>query len=166
MASVTLLKANLRDIGAFQVRRILPAARRQSVGPFLFFDHFGPMDVAPGAGHDVRPHPHIGLSTVSYVFEGAIVHRDSIGAVQRIEPGAVKMAVLDGGDSVSIRAAQPSRLVLIGGEPLDGHRFIWWNFVSSRRERIEAAAEQWAQRAFDPIPGDDEERIPLPEKRL
>lgn len=76
------------------------------------------------------------------------------------------MAVLEGGGKVTIRAAPPARLVLIGGEPLDGHRFIWWNFVSSRRERIAEAAEQWERRAFEPIPGDDAERIPLPEKRL
>jgi redox-sensitive bicupin YhaK (pirin superfamily) len=71
------------------VRRLLPAAERRSIGPFVFFDHFGPIDVAPGAHHDVRPHPHIGLATLTYLFEGAIMHRDSTGVVQRIEPGAV-----------------------------------------------------------------------------
>ena len=79
-----------RDLGGgFMVRRLLPSADRRAVGPFVFFDHFGPIDVAPGANHDVRPHPHIGLATLTYLFEGAIMHRDSTGVVQRIEPGAV-----------------------------------------------------------------------------
>ena len=71
------------------MRRLLPSAQRQAVGPFLFFDHFGPVTAQPGDDHDVRPHPHIGLATVTYLFEGAMLHRDSIGAVQRIEPGAI-----------------------------------------------------------------------------
>ena len=75
--------------GGFIVRRLLPAAQRQSIGPFVFFDHFGPLDVTPGASHDVRPHPHIGLATVTYLFEGAVMHRDSLGSSQRIEPGAI-----------------------------------------------------------------------------
>src|SRR5204863_7601118 len=75
--------------GGFMVRRLLPQADRGGVGPFVFFDHFGPLDVPAGAHHDVRPHPHIGLATLTYLFEGAIVHRDSTGVVQRIEPGAV-----------------------------------------------------------------------------
>jgi len=79
-----------KDLGdGFMVRRLLPAADRRAVGPFVFFDHFGPIDVAAGAHHDVRPHPHIGLATLTYLLEGAIVHRDSTGIVQRIEPGAV-----------------------------------------------------------------------------
>jgi len=84
------ISGKLRDLGGgFVVRRVLPSATRQAVGPFLFFDHFGPIDVEPGANHDIRPHPHIGLATVTYLFEGAIVHRDSLGSVQRIEPGAI-----------------------------------------------------------------------------
>ncbi len=78
-----------RDLGGFEVRRVLPAAGRQMVGPFIFFDHIGPADFAPGHGIDVRPHPHIGLATVTYLFEGALVHRDSLGCVQTIEPGDV-----------------------------------------------------------------------------
>src|SRR6476646_2980990 len=85
-----LFKPHDKDLGGgFVVRRVLPAAARQSVGPFLFFDHLGPIDAEPGANHDVRPHPHIGLATVTYLFEGAMVHRDSLGSVQRIEPGAI-----------------------------------------------------------------------------
>ncbi len=84
------IEGKLRDLGGgFVVRRVLPSSARQAVGPFLFFDHFGPIDVAPGASHDVRPHPHIGIATVTYLFEGAIMHRDSLGCVQRIEPGAI-----------------------------------------------------------------------------
>ncbi len=84
------IRGKLRDLGGgFVVRRVLPSAARQGVGPFVFFDHFGPIDVAPGANHDVRPHPHIGIATVTYLFEGTIVHRDSLGFVQRIEPGAI-----------------------------------------------------------------------------
>jgi hypothetical protein len=77
--------------GGFMVRRLLPSARRQAVGPFVFFDHFGPVTSRPGDNHDVRPHPHIGLSTVTYLFEGAMMHRDSTGVVQRIEPGAINL---------------------------------------------------------------------------
>ena len=73
------------------VRRLLPSAQRQAVGPFVFFDHFGPVTSQPGDNHDVRPHPHIGLSTVTYLFEGAMMHRDSTGVVQRIEPGAINL---------------------------------------------------------------------------
>lgn len=82
------LKGHAKDLGGgFTVRRLLPAAQRQAVGPFLFFDHFGP--VAPLDSHDVRPHPHIGLATVTYLFSGTILHRDSLGYVQQIQPGAI-----------------------------------------------------------------------------
>lgn len=78
-----------RDIGGFSVRRILPHVQRRHVGPYVFFDHMGPADVAPGSGVDVRPHPHIGLATMTYLFEGEIFHRDSLGSEQRITPGAI-----------------------------------------------------------------------------
>ncbi|MDO9405684.1 MAG: pirin family protein [Polaromonas sp.] len=84
------LAGQAKDLGGgFMVRRLLPSAKKQAVGPFLFFDHFGPVKVKPGDNHDVRPHPHIGLSTVTYLFDGAIMHRDSLGSVQVIEPGAI-----------------------------------------------------------------------------
>ena len=84
------LAGHPRDLGGgFTVRRILPSAAKQGVGPFLFFDHFGPLEVPADANHDVRPHPHIGIATVTYLFEGAIMHRDSVGSVQRIEPDAI-----------------------------------------------------------------------------
>ena len=90
MTQLQTLAPLARDLGGgFLVRRLLPQAERRAVGPFVFFDHFGPLDVPAGAHHDVRPHPHIGLATLTYLFEGAIMHRDSTGVVQRIEPGAV-----------------------------------------------------------------------------
>jgi hypothetical protein len=90
MAAVQTIAPVSRDLGGgFTVRRLLPSAERQAVGPFVFFDHFGPVDAEPGVDHDVRPHPHIGLSTVTYLYEGAMQHHDSTGARQRIVPGAV-----------------------------------------------------------------------------
>jgi redox-sensitive bicupin YhaK (pirin superfamily) len=276
--------------GGFRVRRLLPAAQRQSVGPFLFFDHFGPVTVAPGAAHDVRPHPHIGLATVTYLFEGAIMHRDSLGFSQRIEPGAINWMtagngivhserapeewkdreyinhgiqlwaalpreqeevapdfvhtpasaipeVLVGGARVRVLVGQAFgqgspvrtfsttvyldvqlaagavfelpplaqelalyavdgpvvvdgeqveahtltllapkataavmaivavRLMVIGGDALDGHRFMWWNFVSSRKERIVQASRDWEAQTMGQVPGDPE-LIPLPERRF
>ena len=89
MHAPEVLKPHVKDIGGFEVRRLLPAFPRNLVGPFIFFDHMGPAAFAPGNGLDVRPHPHIGLATVTYLFEGAMMHRDSLGTVQRIEPGDV-----------------------------------------------------------------------------
>lgn len=278
----------MRDLGdGFAVRRVLPVAERRMVGPFVFFDQFGPVELAAGRGLDVRPHPHIGLATVTYLFAGGIVHRDSLGFVQPIAPGDVNwmtagrgivhsertdsesrrrpqrlegiqiwvalpqrheetapafthypaatlpliegegksvrvvagalfgqrspvqtlselfyaaatltpgatlaldaehperaVYVLDGaieidgraftpgrmlvfapGRPVAIRATSASRLLLLGGEPLDGPRHIWWNFVSSRQERIEQAKADWKQGRFAPVPGETE-FIPLPD---
>ncbi|HRI18980.1 MAG TPA: pirin family protein, partial [Burkholderiaceae bacterium] len=90
MSALELIAAREHDLGGgFRVRRLLPSAQRQAVGPFLFFDHFGPVTAGPADDHDVRPHPHIGLATVSYLFEGTLMHRDSLGVTQRIEPGAI-----------------------------------------------------------------------------
>ena len=275
-----------RDLGGFSVRRVLPSRERRMVGPFIFFDHMGPADFAPGEGIDVRPHPHINLATVTYLFEGEILHRDSLGHRQPIRPGAVNwmsagrgivhsertapelrqggqrlhgiqswvalpedleesepgffhhpadtlpeihrpgvvmrlivgeafgerspvevasptfyldarldggarltlpqhypqrafyvvegavavgdetvaagvMAVLSPGRDVTLRAQQHSRLMLLGGEPL-GERHIWWNFVSSRKERIEQAKADWREGRFGQVAGETE-FIPLPE---
>jgi len=87
--AIHLLKPNTRDLGGFSVRRVLPGMPQRMVGPFIFFDHMGPADFAPGTGIDVRPHPHIGLATVTYLFDGEILHRDSLGTVQAIAPGDV-----------------------------------------------------------------------------
>ena len=272
--------------GGFTVRRALPAAARRAVGPFVFFDHFGPVEAGPGRAQDVRPHPHIGLATVTYLYEGAMMHRDSTGAVQRIEPGAVnwmtagrgvvhsertpddlagrvrrshglqlwiglpeaqeeaepsfahtpasaipvlevggaRLAVLVGeafGAASPVRPASPTlfvdallapgdafpvppaaeralygvgagflldgepvpphtlvllapgeeplvsaeaeaRVALVGGDPI-GPRFMWWNFVSSRKARIDQAAADWEAGRFPAVPGETE-FIPLPQR--
>jgi redox-sensitive bicupin YhaK (pirin superfamily) len=89
MTILELIDSRQRDLGGFAVRRVLPAGGRQMVGPFIFFDHMGPTQFAPGAGIDVRPHPHIALATVTYLFSGSLQHRDSLGTVQEIRPGDV-----------------------------------------------------------------------------
>jgi len=288
MPELQTLHPHEKDLGGgFIVRRSLPAAQRQAVGPFVFFDHFGPITVQPGDNFDVRPHPHIGLATVTYLFEGATMHRDSTGVVQRIEPGAVNlmiagrgivhserapadlkgtayrnhglqlwlavpteleedapgfqhvpsadipsrevdgvelrvligsafgltspvravsptlyvnlnfptaadaaiaipdaaqeralystdeafeldgqpvpahtMVVLEAGSEPVLRAARGAHIVLIGGTPL-GHRFMVWNFVSSSKERIAAAQDDWQAQRFERVPGETE-FIPLP----
>ena len=85
----TIIEGRARDLGGFFVARLLPSKAMRSVGPFVFFDHMGPTTFAPGNGIDVRPHPHIGLATVTYLFDGEIVHRDNLGFVQPIRPGAI-----------------------------------------------------------------------------
>jgi redox-sensitive bicupin YhaK (pirin superfamily) len=110
MTTPLLLSPHTKDLGGgFVVRRTLPSAQRQSVGPFLFFDHFGPITAQPEDNHDVRPHPHIGLATVTYLFEGAMMHRDSTGVVQRIEPGAINWMTAGRGISHSERAPDDLR---------------------------------------------------------
>src|SRR5438105_510159 len=89
--ALLVIEGRPRQIGALVVSRLLPAAKRRSVGPFVFLDHLGPADIAPGAGFDIGPHPHIGLSTLTYLLEGEIVHRDSIGSVQLTRPGDLGM---------------------------------------------------------------------------
>jgi len=106
------LQGHAKDLGGgFIVRRLLPSAPHQAVGPFLFFDHFGPVTVHPGDNHDVRPHPHIGLATVTYLFEGAMLHRDSTGVVQRIEPGAINWMTAGRGIVHSERSPEELRQV-------------------------------------------------------
>ena len=275
-----------RDIGGFEVRRSLPAAGRQMIGPFIFLDQMGPAEFHIGEGMDVRPHPHIGLATVTYLFEGEIMHRDSLGVVQEIRPGAVNLmtagrgivhsertapemrargmkmsglqtwlalpardeecapafvhhgaddlplvegegkhlrvilGTLEGARSPAITASETifaealletgavlpvaptheerglyivsgeidvdgtafeagrllvlrprahvrvtalsaARVMILGGEPMDGPRHIWWNFVSSRKDRIDAAKADWQSGRFEGVPGETE-WIPLP----
>ncbi|HMM66260.1 MAG TPA: pirin family protein [Dokdonella sp.] len=286
-----LIEPKLHDLGdGFVVRRMLPAAKQRSVGPFVFFDHIGPVELAPGRAVDVRPHPHIGLSTMTYLFEGVFTHRDSLGVVQDIRPGAVNwmtagrgvvhsertpepersaghrvhgvqfwvglpgrdaetepsfshhaaddlpqwttpdgqaqcrlvageafgrkspvpvysrlfcldvklgpgarfeipaehperavqvvegdieidgesfsahaMLVLAAGTVATLEARGPARVIVLGGEPLDGARFVWWNFVSATRERIEQAKQDWKAGRFAAVLGETE-FIPLPER--
>lgn len=276
-----------RDLGGFTVRRLLPAAGSRMVGPFIFLDHMGPAAMERGHGMDVRPHPHIALATVTYLFEGEIIHRDTLGSERAIHAGDVNwmlagrgiahsersspeerargvrlhgiqswvalptaheedapafvhhpahtlpkimrdgaeltviagtaygarspvgvlsptlyvearleagarlvvddghpqravhvaegsvrigerrigpgvMAVLRPGAQVTVEAEEASRLMLVGGSPLDGDRHIWWNFVSSSKERIERAKDDWRNGRFGKVPGDEKEFIPLP----
>jgi len=276
------------DLGDFKVRRTLPAKSRTMVGPFIFVDQFGPARLPPGHGMDVRPHPHINLATVTYLFEGEIEHRDSLGTRQVIRPGAVNLmtagsgivhserspaevrtegptlygmqtwlalpdgreeidpafehvdgvalplvegegvsarvlmgtlwgktagvtehsqtiyadimldigasvpidvgaderavmvvegsAALDGqalepftlyilapGEAMTLKASEPARLMLLGGEAFATRRHVFWNFVSSSRERINQAKEDWKAMRFPLVPGDDKEFIPFPE---
>ena len=285
----TVIVPRARDLGGFEVRRALPSAQRQMVGPFIFFDQMGPALMQPGQGIDVRPHPHIGLSTVTWLFDGAIYHRDSLGSAQPISPGelnwmtagrgivhsertappdlarerkvfgiqswvalpkaheetapafdhveAHKLPVIEArgisariiagslygatspvkthsdlfyadvqmaagtalplpveheergvyvaegtievagqsfeegrllvfrpGDAITLRARGNARLMLLGGEPMDGPRYIWWNFVSSSKDRIEAAKDDWKRARFAIVPGDETDFIPLPDK--
>lgn len=104
-----LLRSRIRDLGGFEVRRILPAFERKMIGPFIFFDHLGPVDFAPGHGMDVRPHPHIGLATVTYLFEGAVLHRDNLGSVQRITAGDVNWMTAGRGIAHSERTPPEER---------------------------------------------------------
>ena len=278
---------NARDIGGFEVRRALPTARRRLVGPFIFFDRMGPAILRAGQALDVRPHPHIGLATVTYLFDGSIRHRDSLGTEMVIEPGDVNLMtagrgivhsertpqetrgrdnaisglqtwlalpedreeiapmfenttkadlpvidaeglagriiiggfdglsspvrtasdtlyadlrlaagarvripaeaeeraiyVLDGevtvsgdvfaadrllvlrpGDEIVVSSERGAHFMLFGGASLGSPRHIWWNFVSSSKERIEQAKQEWRSGRFDIVPGDEEEFIPLP----
>lgn len=282
-----LIDGRVHDLGdGFYVRRLLPHIDARRVGPFVFFDHMGPVQMKPGQGMDVRPHPHIGLATVTYLFEGAIRHRDSLGSVQDIRPGDVnwmtagrgivhsertpdaerasgqklhgiqiwvalpksaeevapefhhhpvsalptlehdgvrlrlvvgdalglhapvrifapmfylaaefapgtrfvlpaeyaeravyavdtdltidgealaaqRMATLSPGSDVEIVAPAGGHAVFFGGDPLDGDRHLYWNFVSSSRERIEQAKQDWTDQRFGQVPGETE-FIPLP----
>jgi redox-sensitive bicupin YhaK (pirin superfamily) len=112
MAAVNaILKPHLRDIGGLEVRRLLPAFPQKMVGPFIFFDHMGPVRFQAGRGMDVRPHPHIGLATVTYLFEGVLMHRDSLGTIQRIAPGDVNWMTAGAGIVHSERTPHEDRAV-------------------------------------------------------
>lgn len=132
-----LLKPHTKDLGGgFTVRRLLPAASRQAVGPFVFFDHFGPIEAAPEDDHDVRPHPHIGLATVTYLFEGAMQHRDSLGVVQRIEPGAINWMTAGRGIVHSERTPDDLR-----GRARRSHGLQLWAALPETLEDVEPRFE-------------------------
>ena len=99
-----IVEPKAKDLGEFTVRRVLPSAERRMVGPFIFFDHMGPAEFPPGSGVQVRPHPHIGIATITYLFEGEIVHRDDLGYTQAIQPGAVNLMTAGRGIVHSERA--------------------------------------------------------------
>lgn len=284
----TVIVPRAVDLGEMTVRRALPSTKGQMVGPFIFFDQMGPAEFLTDEGIDVRPHPHINLATLTYLFEGEIRHRDSLGTDLAITPGAVnwmqagkgivhsertsderkksgqrlfglqtwlalpqlheeadadfkhygeadlprlnadgidmrlitgrahgevspldalsdaiyadvaldagrffeveslyveralytisgeievdgcrfepgQLVILRTGEAIKVKAIENARFMVFGGEPMDGPRYIWWNFVSSRRERIEQAQEEWRVGKFETVPGDEEDFIPLPE---
>jgi redox-sensitive bicupin YhaK (pirin superfamily) len=144
-----LLKPHTKDLGGLQVQRLLPAFPDKMIGPFIFFDHFGPVDFAPGEGIDVRPHPHIGLATVTYLYEGAQMHRDSLGSVQRIEPGDVNWMTAGKGIVHSERTAPQDRAT---GHRLHGlqtwvalpksHEDVEPSFFHHSRDTLPARAER------------------------
>src|SRR5665213_2070339 len=113
----TVITGRERDLGGFSVRRVLPFATHRMVGPFIFFDHMGPADFPPGHGVSVRPHPHISLATVTYLFEGKITHRDSLGSVQDIEPGAINWMVAGRG---IVHSERTPPALLTSGSRLNG----------------------------------------------
>jgi redox-sensitive bicupin YhaK (pirin superfamily) len=128
-----LLRLSGRDKdlgGGFTVRRVLPAVQRRSVGPFIFFDHFGPVTETAGGDHDVRPHPHIGLATVTYLFEGAMMHRDSLGSAQLIEPGAINWMTAGRGIVHSERRPEHLR-----GREYVNHGLQLWTACRSRTKK-------------------------------
>jgi hypothetical protein len=141
-AVTVVIRPHNRDLGGFSVRRVLPAADRAAVGPFVFFDEMGPADFPPGQGINVRPHPHIGLSTVTYLFEGEILHRDSLGYVQPIRPGALN--VMTAGRGIVHSERTPEGL-LEGGQRL--HGIQTWMALPDGAEEIEPA--------FEHVPADE-----------
>jgi len=138
------LEGHVKDLGGgFLVRRFLPAARRQSVGPFLFFDHFGPVAVKPSDNYDVRPHPHIGLATVTYLFDGAITHRDSLGYVQDIEPGAINW--MTSGKGIVHSGRRPARLA---DKHYVNHGIQLWAALPVGHEEVNPSFEHTPLRRF------------------
>ena len=132
------LEAVEKNIGAMTVQRSLPSVRRQRVGPFVFFDHFGPVDFPPGQGMNVRAHPHIGLATISYLFDGEILHRDSLGYVQRIRPGEVNWMTAGRG---IVHSEKASEAVLTSGQRLHGIQA--WVALPLGQEEIEPRFEHY-----------------------
>src|SRR4051812_41872355 len=132
MEAELLIEARKRDVGDFMVRRALPSAQRKLVGPFIFYDHLCRVDFAPGQGLDVRPHPHIALATVTYLFEGAFLHRDSLGYAQVIRPGDVNWMIAGRGIAHSERT--PPELRQSGG-PL--HGIQCWVALPRAHEEVE-----------------------------
>jgi redox-sensitive bicupin YhaK (pirin superfamily) len=144
-ASHVLIEPKMHDLGdGFVVRRMLPSAKKRTVGPFVFFDHVGPVELAPGRGVDVRPHPHIGLSTMTYLFDGVFTHRDSLGIVQDIRPGAVNWMTAGRGVVHSERTPEPERS---HGHRLHGVQF--WVGLPSRDAQI---APSFAHHAVEDLP--------------
>ena len=141
-----LLKAHTKDLGGFEVQRLLPSIEAQMVGPFIFFDHFGPASFLPGQGVDVRPHPHIGLATVTYLLEGAMMHRDSLGSVQRIVPGDVNWMTAGAGIVHSERTSPEDRA---SGHRL--HGLQTWVALPKAHEQAEPSFAHYASASLPKI---------------
>ncbi len=141
-----LLKPHTKDLGGFEVQRLLPSIEAQMVGPFIFFDHFGPASFLPGQGVDVRPHPHIGLATVTYLLEGAMMHRDSLGSVQRIEPGDVNWMTAGAGIVHSERTSPEDRA---SGQRL--HGLQTWVALPKAHEQGEPSFAHYASASLPKI---------------
>ncbi len=147
-----LITPREKDLGGFSVRRVLPYARRRMVGPFIFFDHMGPAEFGPGEGIDVRPHPHINLATITYLFEGEIMHKDSIGYHQAIHPGAINLMTAGKGIVHSERAREEVRA---SGQRLHGLQL--WIALPEEKEEIEPSfehtpADQIPETTVDGVP--------------
>ena len=146
MNELLVLQPHDKDLGGgFKVRRLLPAAKRRSVGPFVFFDHFGPATETPGNQHDVRPHPHIGLATVTYLFEGAMMHRDSLGSVQEILPGAINW--MTAGRGIVHSERKPERLL---ADEYVNHGLQLWAALPQAFEEVPSPASSTPRRARFP----------------
>src|SRR5258706_63911 len=161
-----VIEERRRSIGPFEVGRVLPFAKRRMVGPFIFLDHMGPMELPKGVSRDtdVRPHPHIGLSTVTYLFAGEITHRDSTGIEQAIRPGEMNWMIAGRGITQSARlerARRESVLMLVGGAQV-GEPYIEWSFVSSSTVRLAQAKADWQAGRMKLPDADNEEYTPLP----
>ena len=143
-----MLKSHEKDLGGFSVRRLLPAANCRAVGPFIFFDHMGPAIFAPGQGVDVRPHPHIGLATVTYLFEGALLHRDSLGTVQEIRPGDVNWMTAGRGIAHSERTPPALRA---SGYAINGLQF--WVALPREHEQCEPAFQHCPAESLPRVEG-------------
>jgi redox-sensitive bicupin YhaK (pirin superfamily) len=141
-----LLRPHTKDLGGFEVQRLLPSIEAQMVGPFIFFDHFGPASFLPGQGVDVRPHPHIGLATVTYLLEGAMMHRDSLGSIQRIEPGDVNWMTAGAGIVHSERTSPEDRA---SGQRL--HGLQTWVALPKAHEQGEPSFAHYASASLPKI---------------
>ena len=166
--AIHLIEPRSRQVGSGTVRRLLPHHSRRMDGPYIFADLIGPEPLTAEVGVDVDAHLHIGLATVTYLLAGRLVHRDSTGVVQTIEPGAVNGMTAGSGVAHTERTppadrAQPlPRAIVLGGEPV-GRRHIWWNFVHSDPARIEAAKDDWRHQRFPTVPDDHDPWVPLPD---
>jgi hypothetical protein len=152
-----IIPARAGEVGGFTVRRTLPNAKRRMVGPFTFFDHMGPADVAPGQDLDVRPHPHIGLATVTYLFDGEVIHRDSLGSLQKIQPGDINWMTAGRGIVHSERA-EPARRAQ--GGPLYGLQL--WVALPTAHEETDPAFDHYPTAVLPKIQQDGADLWCLP----